>query len=214
MTSHQTQLVSKSRFARLAGVTPQMVQKLIKKQLADAVVGPHIDANHKSALHYLEARGVELGYKRKEQAATDRGPTHADGQEAKEATAAKIIQEQGLDKYLKLLDANKKTEDIKGKQLLNEERQGRLISRAFMDQYIFGAMDTLHQRLLTDVPRTIARRMYALCRSDAPEEAAERVVSELISAQLKAAKENMDSAIAKFVKTRDAEAGGPRMGRP
>lgn len=83
------------------------------------------------------------------------------------------------------LDAAKKIADIREKDLKNQETQGRLIEREFVRTHVFGALEAGNRRLLADSPKTIARRIYALARGDAPLEEAETVVREIISSQLK-----------------------------
>ena len=52
----QKKLLSKSKFARLAGVNPSTVTRLCDTVLKNAVAGKHIDAAHPDAVKYLEDR--------------------------------------------------------------------------------------------------------------------------------------------------------------
>lgn len=83
------------------------------------------------------------------------------------------------------LDARKKIEDVREKELKNAETQGLLIERDLVSTHLFGAFEALHLRLLSDSPKTIARRLYAACGSNVSIEEAESLVRELISAQLR-----------------------------
>lgn len=53
------ELITKSEFARRAGITPGMVTKLCKSQLVGAMDGKRIDAAHPAAVAYLEERANE-----------------------------------------------------------------------------------------------------------------------------------------------------------
>lgn len=86
------------------------------------------------------------------------------------------------------LDARKKIADIREKELKNDETTGRLIEREFVRVHVFGAIEAGNRRLLGDTPKTLARRLYALAKSGAPVEEAEKVVRELLSSQLKVVK--------------------------
>lgn len=86
------------------------------------------------------------------------------------------------------LDARKKIADIREKDLKNDETEGRLIERELVRTHIFGSIEASHRRLLGDMPKTIARRLYALVKAGAPVEEAEAVIREVISSQLKPVK--------------------------
>lgn len=87
------------------------------------------------------------------------------------------------------LDRLKRVEEIREKRLKNEETEGTLIPRELVKTHVFGAIEMVNRRLLTDSPKTIARRLYALAKSGAPIEEAEEVVREIISSQLRPMKD-------------------------
>jgi hypothetical protein len=93
------------------------------------------------------------------------------------------------------LEALKKIEDIREKRLNNEEVQRALISRELVKTHIFGFLDAGNRRLLGDTPKTIARRLYALARSDAPIEEGEKLVREIIGSQLNPQKERVSKLL-------------------
>lgn len=85
--------------------------------------------------------------------------------------------------------ALKDLEVIRAKTLENEETEGRLISRELVKTHVLGAVEAANRRLLTDSPKTIARRVYAAANTKVPVEDAEQIVREAISSQLKPAQE-------------------------
>ena len=89
------------------------------------------------------------------------------------------------------LEALKKIEDIREKRLNNEEVQRALISRELVKTHVFGFLDAGNRRLLGDASKTIARRLYALARSDAPIEEGEKLVREIMGSQLHPQKERV-----------------------
>lgn len=89
------------------------------------------------------------------------------------------------------LDARKKQVQIREKELRNSEIEGTLISREAVRTHLFSHIDETNRRLLQDVPKTIARRVYALARSDTPVEDAERLVREILSSELRPVKERV-----------------------
>ena len=93
------------------------------------------------------------------------------------------------------LEALKKIEDIREKRLNNEEVQRALISRELVKTHIFGFLDAGNRRLLGDTPKTIARRLYALARSDSPIEEGEKLVREIIGSQLNPQKERVSKLL-------------------
>lgn len=90
--------------------------------------------------------------------------------------------------FVDLLDALGAIESIRKTYLHNEETEGNLIARDLVRHHVFGAIEAANKRLLGDTPRTIARRIYALVKSGAPTEEAEKVIRELIGSQLRPVK--------------------------
>ena len=93
------------------------------------------------------------------------------------------------------LEALKKIEDIREKRLNNEEVQRQLISRELVKTHVFGFLEAGNRRLLGDTPKTIARRLYALARSDQPIEEGEKLVREIIGSQLNPQKERVSKLL-------------------
>jgi hypothetical protein len=89
------------------------------------------------------------------------------------------------------LDARKKQVSVREKELKNWEAEGMLIPRDAVRTHVFGHIEGVNRRLLQDVPKTIARRVYALARSDTPVEDAERLVREILSSELRPMKERV-----------------------
>lgn len=87
------------------------------------------------------------------------------------------------------LDARKRMSDIQEKDLKNEERMGRLITREFVETHLFSHIDTTYKRLLQDSPPNIAQAVYAAFASGMTVEEAEGIVRDNISAQLRGLKE-------------------------
>lgn len=100
-----------------------------------------------------------------------------------------------LPKFRFWLDARKKIADIREKELKNDETVGRLIERELVRTHVFGALDAMHRRLLSDTPKTIARELYALSKSAAPVEDAEERVRKIISSQLEPVKTKVAKAL-------------------
>lgn len=80
--------------------------------------------------------------------------------------------------------ALKELENIEKTRLDNGERAGRLISRGLVQTHMFAALDGMSRLLLTDSPKTIARRAYAMAKAGATAEEGEKMVKEIISSQI------------------------------
>lgn len=89
--------------------------------------------------------------------------------------------------YKAHLEAFEKRERALKYRLENEEAEGRLVEWERVVRVI-GAFDGANRKLLTDSPKTIARRLYAMRAAEEPVEAAEATVHEIISTILKAVK--------------------------
>jgi hypothetical protein len=211
-------LLSKADFARVADVSKQAVGKAMKEgKLKAAVVGDRVDFMHPQAVAYLERprpgsrrRKPDPKPEKKAKAASssDGDPT-SDGNGA--PAAESLVTDTGLDisRYADMtlrtlvdrfgsvralkdwLEALKKIEDIREKRLNNEEVQRHLISRELVKTHVFGFLEAGNRRLLGDTPKTIARRLYGLARSDAPIEEGEKLVREIIGSQLNPQKDRV-----------------------
>ena len=204
-------LLSKADFARVAGVSRVAVGKaMLEGKLKPAVVGDRVDMMHPSAVAYLKrprphSRRSKADIKA-EKAAAEAQSTDGDQTSSSNGSAAAdaLVTDTGLDisRYADMtlrelidrfgsvralkdwLEALKKIEDIREKRLNNEEVQRHLISRELVKTHVFGFLDAGNRRLLGDTPKTIARRLYGLARSDAPIEEGEKLVREIIGSQL------------------------------
>jgi len=86
------------------------------------------------------------------------------------------------------LSALKDIETIRKTRLDNEQTEGRLIQRDIVKGHLLGLIDAFARRLLTDAPKTIARRCYANAGSNVAVEESEKMVAELIGSMLEPVK--------------------------
>jgi hypothetical protein len=109
--------------------------------------------------------------------------------ELAELTAREISERYGTTRaYVDWLDAHQKLQRARDLWIHNEQAEGRLISRELVETHIFGALETLFRRLLTDATKTITARLYALAKAGTPLEQAELEARNLISKQLRPVK--------------------------
>lgn len=215
-------LLSKADFARVAGVSKQAIGKAMKEGgLKGAVVNDRIDMMHPDAVAYLKRprpgsrrRSADQRGKKKpkpapkqDRAKTSNGNgaplapelTTDDGIDISryaDFTLRELVDRFGSVRALKdWLEALKKIEDIREKRLNNEVVQRALISRELVKTHVFGFLDAGNRRLLGDTPKTIARRLYGLARSDAPIEEAEKLVREIIGSQLEPQKKRVSKLL-------------------
>jgi hypothetical protein len=87
------------------------------------------------------------------------------------------------------LEIRRKAEDLRGREIVNNERMGALIPRELVRAHIFGALEQLAQRLLTDTPQTLGKRIYALAKAGAEPVEAQEMAAELIGAQIRNTKQ-------------------------
>lgn len=183
------------------------VTKAARGKLRPACVGDRINLAHEAAQAYVASKkrakprvGKARGGRPKGKPAATGPPDQPPTQLAIEVdplsalsrygnlTLNELVERHGTERGLvDWLDALKKIEDIRKANLANEETEERLIERELVSTHVFGALEALNRRLLVDSPRTIASRLYAACRSGDPIEDAEKLIRELLSAQLKPA---------------------------
>lgn len=110
--------------------------------------------------------------------------------EISEMTIRQVVRRWGtVTEFKDWLDATKALETIREKNLRNAETEGNLISKKLIVTHVMGALEAGNRRLLSDTPKTMARRLYAAARADVPIEEAEQMVREIIGSHLRPVKE-------------------------
>lgn len=186
-----SKMMSRSAFARLAGVTPAAITIACRTELEPACDGDRVDADHPIAIAYLERRNTRVNPgpppKAKSAPRDDDAPTETteDIERYAALTLRELVEKFGTErKFRDWLAALKTIEDIRRTRLDNDETERRLISRELVKTHIFAAIDGSFRRLLSDAPKTIARRVFALAKSGGTVEEAERTIREIMSSQL------------------------------
>jgi len=166
----------------MAGVTRQAIGKACQGALTGAAVGSKLDLDHESVRLYLADHGVPVTVLRV-------GDGEPDIAELLDWTLRDITDRfAGIDGFKDYVQARRQLGAAKKLELSNQREMRQLISRQYVTTHVFGYLDAGNRRLLGDMPKTIARRLYALAGSGADIEEAETVVREHISSQLKTTK--------------------------
>lgn len=198
--------ISRAELARTKGVSGAAITKACKTKLADACLpGGRIDLDHPAVQAYLgsavaidaptppeqpsktkpELRAARARQPRREQPTPAAPSAGADEKPLEELTVREVAERFGTTQAFKdYLDALKKVVDIREKDLKNDETEGRLIERELVKTHVFGAIEAANRRLLTDAPKTVSRRIYALAKSGATLEEAEKTVREILSSTI------------------------------
>lgn len=198
-------LTSFAELARLADITRQSVSEAARVgPLREAVHGRRIDAEHPAVREYLLRHGVS------ERAIDDftrdidarRGPgTEVDADDFEtyaDLTFREVFERFGtLERFAAHLDAYKVYEQVIGQRLKNEELSGKLISREFVQTFVFGPLEELSQRLLRDHPKNTARQIFELFTAGGSAEEAERIIRVDVSSHLVPAQRKVATALRK-----------------
>jgi hypothetical protein len=117
-------------------------------------------------------------------------------EELKDWTLSEIVNRYGTVRgYGDHLQAYERKARANRTRLENEEREGSVVSRTLIEAVIFGYIETAHRRLLSDIPKTSARLVYAAAKAGEPVEEAEQVILERMSSVLKTLKLNAARAL-------------------
>jgi len=198
--------VSTKEIAAMAGVTysTAAAAKNRGRALFNAVLPDGlIDANHPSTIEYVASRRLLKkdfkGDLKKEKVFNesygDLALQYLSDLDKKNATnfldfsLRDIVQKFGgnplFEKWLKSV---KSIEEIREKQIKNNETLESLIPRDFVRQHIFSLIEIANVRLINDTPKTIVSRLLESIKSGDKREELEQQVRELISAQIKGIK--------------------------
>jgi len=194
-TKDKVNLVTRTNFAKMAAVSPSNISKAINKTglLTKAVVGKKIDANHPDAVLYLARNKARLEAKKRKSQNVGNNflEEKLDGEIEPflDLSLREVVELFGTDeKFSEWLKAAKIIEDIKEKQIKNNTSLNELIPREYVRTHLIAFIETLSVRLLSDSPRTIAARVLEAKESGESREKIEKLIGELIGAQIKGTK--------------------------
>jgi hypothetical protein len=141
---YRPDLVSRAELSRRAGRSRAAVTIAAKAELAPAVVGRQMDAAHPAARLFV-ARGAMA-------------PTSP----AVATTTSSEKPEQTERTELFDVSIRRKRAEIELLELKLGERRGELISTELVRHYVFGALRTLSNALLRDLPTSLAAKLPGL----------------------------------------------------
>ena len=222
--NEMTRLISKAKFAELAGVTQSAIGKAVKVPLLkEALKGERIDFDHPDAVAYLKKQGFstteiskmevsEKKYTRGTEAAKntkkqesieklaeysgDQGDVPENITDFTDYTLNEIIEKYGTDvAFCDWLKAVKMIEDIEEKRLKNAEKAGDLISRAIVENGLIPTVDAAFTRMLTDGAKTIAVRAKTLIETGAEVADVEELISKQLSTFIRPTKSKLERVL-------------------
>ena len=189
-------LLSRADFSTEAGVSRAAVTKAAKGSLKAATVGDQIDIDHPDATAYLKKkRGGKTKTPAKSKtpktvAATESDTSHYSKDapliKVLDLTLRELVDQFGTDKqFSEWIAARKIIEDIRWRQLKTAKEESVLIPRELVKTHIFGAIEASNVRLLSDTPKTLSERIFALAKAGGSKKEAEKLIRDIISSQLK-----------------------------
>jgi hypothetical protein len=186
----------------MAGVSPAAITKACRKELKPAAVGDLVDLDHDATRAYLARHAGDSDDGVTALPELPPGDDHdSDGappgryvprldetgfsEELADLTLREIVDKFGTVRaYQKILEAHVKKEQALKNRIANALKLGELIARELVEQHVLAFIDAVFKRLLSDSPKTVAKRCYELAQSGAPVEEAERFVRDNLSGQL------------------------------
>ena len=91
---------------------------------------------------------------------------------------------QSLQGFGDWLDRRKKIAEIDKAEFNTARARGAYISRAFVEQHLFGVIESTNLRLLSDMPLTATSRLFSLAKSGASLEEGRRALTDIVSQNL------------------------------
>ncbi len=159
----------------------------------------------KTASKKAPAKASKKAVSKKTASPTAKPTGHADSGSAQDAaaiadlTVRQVAQKFGgqaqFQNWLKSLHI---IENIRERRLKNEEYEGSLVERSRVESALFGLHEEQNQRLLGDLPKTLARTIRDQAISGAPLETSEREVRDLIGKALAATADKVSRGLTKF----------------
>lgn len=100
-----------------------------------------------------------------------------------------------MEKFKRLVDAEKNIEDIRMRRLKRAEMEGKLIPRELVRQHVYAAIENIHVRLLNDFPRTGSKQAYSMVKAGSSVEEIEAELLKIIQTYLRNLKNNAQRAL-------------------
>jgi len=203
------QLILKSEFAALAGVSPGHVTRLCKGRLSEAIEDRKINLTHPAVASYLAERNTS---------AAAPTPKRPQGRRAKanlgdidndplqrvpeniRAFADMSLRELaamfGTDHgFIEWLNGLKRIEDIHEKRIKNAKAEGELVARDLIAEGVIGPIEQAHRKMLTDGAKNISRRVAAMAKAGSTESECEKYVHDQIGSFIRPVKTQMQRAL-------------------
>lgn len=219
------QILTKTEFADLCGVTKQAINSQIKKSLKPALVGNKVDAAHPVAVAYASKRGdrprgqatpIEIapnpldslggrhsfsGEMRQEEDTESIDPRDipSDIRRLTKYTLNKLLSMFGTETRFKgWLSATKEIENIHEKRLKNETTEGSLVDRELVQHNVLNYIEEAHIKLMTDCAKTITVEVIAMHEAGDTDIDCEKYVSEQIGSFIRPMKARIAKGLRKF----------------
>lgn len=217
--------ITKATLAKEACVSRPAITKLCAGSLKPALIGQFIDIDHPLVIKYLNSKKKSKTVKVKKKAETTQKkpskkesvnppvnpndeleePSHYSKdnniKNIMDLTLRKILAKHGTeDRFKNWVDASKTIKDIQLKDLKIAKEKQDSIERVLVKNHIFGAIEDSNLRLLTDTPKTLATRIFAIAKAGGTIDEAEVLGRELISKQIKNIKATAIRILKKDVK--------------
>lgn len=220
-------LVKRAQLAKLAKVSMPNVTQLCRpgELLHPAVAGKLIDAGHPVVVQWLVDRaeapdGVAIS-RRAQRAKGKSNPTKKTLKRVIPVTPTEVsgLNDSGTSsdasswadlslrevssrfggepQFTNWIKALAIIETVRERRLKNEESEGSLIARSLVETHLLGLIEEQHQRLLTDLPKTLARTVRAHAQSNTPLEQSEREIRSVLGKTLEATKSKVSRKLKK-----------------
>jgi hypothetical protein len=199
-------LTTPARLARAAGITSQAIDRALKRPLSAARVGRRVDLDHPAVLAWLRERGlavedVELvggrSASREIAAALGAGAT-VDLEQLLDRTLREVLDAHGTESaFTDWLRARKTLAEARRHELALEEDEGRLIERELVRVHVFGLLEQLHNRLLSDVCQTLTLAIVHSTRANEDLEVTREKARKILSKTLEETRDRVTKTLRK-----------------
>ncbi len=198
-------LLSKVNAAKRAGIDKATITRKTKEgeELFPALVDGKIDVGHPAFKAFLEKRGVDPN-----SFPAFVPPVHTEIKGIEDDGSPQVmtsIQELplreigerfgGVEEFTTWLKSIKLSEEIREKRLKNDETDGSMIERELVQSHVFGFIDEVSRRLLSDTAKTLTRVAYANAKGGMEIEKAERETREIIAKTIGPLKRRVSKSI-------------------
>lgn len=203
MVTMTQSLVSKTEFGDISGRTASGALRWLSRNAPDAVHGNQVDIAHPKVAKYIAkaatAKTAAAANRRNSPATAQqrhRNWVFVEMSQIENLTVGELINKYGsMPEALAFVEFHQKVLAVRERELKLAKEAGKVVSREYVERYVFGALNNLFTVMLSDQPQRLALQVSELVRAGASVTKVQAKIHDETSKVLRSAKQKIEKVI-------------------